>query len=74
MASLKSIGLPALIPASKWTPTTKSLMRLLLKLYSMPGLDLAVRQARRKVSCRIVGLQEIVDLPLRVGLVGSCRP
>ncbi|KAM0986793.1 hypothetical protein EV1_011126 [Malus domestica] len=64
MVSSKSIRLSTPIPASKRTPTTKSLMRLLLKLDSMPGVDPAVRQTRRKVSRRIVGLQEIVDLPL----------
>ncbi|XP_022716193.1 BAG family molecular chaperone regulator 5, mitochondrial [Durio zibethinus] len=37
------------------------LMRLLLKLDSVPGIDPTVREARRKVSRRIVGLQEIVD-------------
>ncbi|KAM1190342.1 hypothetical protein ACFX13_011228 [Malus domestica] len=64
MVSSKSIRLSTSIHASKRTPTTKSLMRLLLKLDSMPGVDLAVRQTRRNVSRRIVGLQEIVDLPL----------
>ncbi|KAM1915620.1 hypothetical protein ACFX13_035446 [Malus domestica] len=73
MASSKSIRCSAPIPASKWTPTTKSLMQLLLKLDSIPAVDPAVRQARRKVSRRIVGLQEIVDLPLGVDLVGSCH-
>lgn len=36
-------------------------MRLLLRLDSVPGVDPTVREARRKVSRRIVGLQEIVD-------------
>lgn len=37
-------------------------MRLLLRLDSVPGgIDAAVREGRRKVSHRIVGLQEIVD-------------
>ena len=39
----------------------ETLMRLLLKLDSVPGIDPTVREARRKVSRRIVGLQEIVD-------------
>lgn len=39
----------------------ETLMRLLLKLDSVPGIDPAVREARRKVSRMIVGLQEIVD-------------
>lgn len=40
----------------------ESLMALLLRLDSVPGtIDPAVREARRKVSRRIVGLQEIVD-------------
>ncbi|CAN1259998.1 BAG family molecular chaperone regulator 5, mitochondrial [Linum perenne] len=36
-------------------------MRLLLRLDSVPGVDPAVREARRKVSRRIVGMQEILD-------------
>lgn len=36
-------------------------MGLLLRLDSVPGLDPTVREARRKVSRRIVGLQEILD-------------
>ncbi|XP_042973132.1 BAG family molecular chaperone regulator 5, mitochondrial-like [Carya illinoinensis] len=36
-------------------------MALLLKLDSVPGVDPSLRGARRKVSHRIVGLQEIVD-------------
>ena len=36
-------------------------MALLLKLDSVPGWDPAVREARRKVSRRIVELQEILD-------------
>ena len=36
-------------------------MALLLKLDSVPGLDPAVRDLRRSVSRRIVGLQEILD-------------
>ncbi|XP_030457017.2 BAG family molecular chaperone regulator 5, mitochondrial [Syzygium oleosum] len=40
----------------------EELMRLLLRLDSVPGgVDQAVREGRRKVSRRIVGLQEIVD-------------
>ncbi|XP_038894826.1 BAG family molecular chaperone regulator 5, mitochondrial [Benincasa hispida] len=39
----------------------EALMSLLLRLDSVPGIDLAVREARRKVSRRIVGLQEILD-------------
>ncbi|KAJ7967777.1 BAG family molecular chaperone regulator 5, mitochondrial-like [Quillaja saponaria] len=39
----------------------EALMGLLLKLDSVPGFDLTVREARRKVSRRIVGLQEILD-------------
>ncbi|KAM1172071.1 hypothetical protein COP1_022430 [Malus domestica] len=39
----------------------ESLMWLLLKLDSVFGVDPAMREARRKVSRRIVGLQEIVD-------------
>ncbi|KAL4369111.1 hypothetical protein GQ457_05G034100 [Hibiscus cannabinus] len=39
----------------------ETLMGLLLKLDSVPGMDPTVREARRKVSRRIVGLQEIVD-------------
>ena len=36
-------------------------MKLLLRLDCVPGFDLTVREARRKVSCRIAGLQEILD-------------
>ncbi|XP_010553459.1 PREDICTED: BAG family molecular chaperone regulator 5, mitochondrial [Tarenaya hassleriana] len=39
----------------------EALMSLLLKLDSVPGPDLTVREARRKVSRRIVGMQEILD-------------
>ncbi|KGN65058.1 BAG family molecular chaperone regulator 5, mitochondrial isoform X1 [Cucumis sativus] len=39
----------------------EALMTLLLRLDSVPGIDPAVREARRKVSRRIVGLQEILD-------------
>lgn len=39
----------------------EALMALLLKLDSVPGLDPSIREARRKVSRRIVGLQEILD-------------
>ncbi|CAN1259997.1 BAG family molecular chaperone regulator 5, mitochondrial [Linum perenne] len=39
----------------------EELMRLLLRLDSVPGVDPAVREARRKVSRRIVGMQEILD-------------
>ncbi|XP_050208966.1 BAG family molecular chaperone regulator 5, mitochondrial [Mercurialis annua] len=39
----------------------EALMSLLLRLDSVPGIDQTVREARRKVSRRIVGLQEIMD-------------
>ncbi|XP_027339050.1 BAG family molecular chaperone regulator 5, mitochondrial [Abrus precatorius] len=39
----------------------EALMALLLKLDSVPGIDPTVREARRKVTRRIVGLQEILD-------------
>ncbi|XP_017979189.1 PREDICTED: BAG family molecular chaperone regulator 5, mitochondrial [Theobroma cacao] len=39
----------------------ETLMRLLLKLDSVPGINPTVREARRKVSRRVVELQEIVD-------------
>ncbi|KAE8715148.1 BAG family molecular chaperone regulator 5 [Hibiscus syriacus] len=39
----------------------ETLMGLLLKLDSVPGIDPTVREARRKVSRKVVGLQEIVD-------------
>ncbi|KAL0797705.1 hypothetical protein Bca101_052879 [Brassica carinata] len=39
----------------------ETLMSLLLKLDSVPGLDPAIREARRKVSRQIVGMQEILD-------------
>ncbi|OIV96075.1 hypothetical protein TanjilG_27179 [Lupinus angustifolius] len=39
----------------------EALMGLLLKLDSVPGFDPTVREARRKVTRRIVGLQEILD-------------
>ncbi|KAF1890754.1 hypothetical protein Lal_00043133 [Lupinus albus] len=39
----------------------EALMSLLLKLDSVPGFDPTVREARRKVTRRIVGLQEILD-------------
>ncbi|XP_028755307.1 BAG family molecular chaperone regulator 5, mitochondrial [Neltuma alba] len=39
----------------------EALMALLLRLDSVPGIDPTVREARRKVSRRIVGLQEILD-------------
>lgn len=39
----------------------EALMGLLLRLDSVPGVNPAVREARRKVSRRIVGLQEILD-------------
>lgn len=39
----------------------EALMALLLKLDSVPGTDPSIREARRKVSRRIVGLQEILD-------------
>ncbi|XP_062161783.1 BAG family molecular chaperone regulator 5, mitochondrial [Alnus glutinosa] len=39
----------------------EALMGLLLRLDSVPGVDPAVREARRKVSRRIVALQEILD-------------
>ncbi|KAF5728872.1 hypothetical protein HS088_TW21G01026 [Tripterygium wilfordii] len=39
----------------------ESLMALLLRLDSVRGIDPTVREARRKVSRRIVGMQEILD-------------
>uniref|UniRef100_A0A2N9IWA5 BAG domain-containing protein n=1 Tax=Fagus sylvatica TaxID=28930 RepID=A0A2N9IWA5_FAGSY len=39
----------------------EALMGLLLRLDSVPGVDPTVREARRKVSHRIVALQEILD-------------
>ncbi|KAH1040919.1 hypothetical protein GYH30_023671 [Glycine max] len=39
----------------------EALMALLLRLDSVPGIDPTLRDARRKVSRRIVGLQEILD-------------
>ncbi|CAE5957253.1 unnamed protein product [Arabidopsis arenosa] len=39
----------------------ETLMSLLLKLDSVPGLDPSIREARRKVSRKIVGMQEILD-------------
>ncbi|KAL3820793.1 hypothetical protein ACJIZ3_006698 [Penstemon smallii] len=39
----------------------EALMGLLLKLDSVPGIDPNVRELRRHVSRRIVGLQEILD-------------
>lgn len=39
----------------------EALMGILLRLDSVPGIDPTVREGRRKVSRRIVGLQEIVD-------------
>lgn len=39
----------------------EALMSLLLKLDSVPGIDPTVREGRRKVTRRIVGLQEILD-------------
>ncbi|KAL1199045.1 BAG family molecular chaperone regulator 5 [Cardamine amara subsp. amara] len=39
----------------------ETLMSLLLKLDSVPGLDPTIREARRKVSRQIVGMQEILD-------------
>jgi len=39
----------------------EQLMRLLLELDSVPGVEPAVRELRRGVSRRIVGLQEVVD-------------
>nr|KYP62687.1 hypothetical protein KK1_017232 [Cajanus cajan] len=39
----------------------EALMALLLKLDSVPGIDPTLRDARRKVTRRIVGLQEILD-------------
>ena len=39
----------------------EALMGLLLKLDSVPGVNPTVREARRKVSRRIVVLQEILD-------------
>ncbi|KAF8104864.1 hypothetical protein N665_0166s0048 [Sinapis alba] len=39
----------------------ETLMSLLLKLDSVPGLDPTIREARRKVSRQIAGMQEILD-------------
>ncbi|ESQ35622.1 hypothetical protein EUTSA_v10008770mg [Eutrema salsugineum] len=39
----------------------ETVMSLLLKLDSVPGLDPTIREARRKVSRKIVGMQEIID-------------
>ncbi|XP_015959014.1 BAG family molecular chaperone regulator 5, mitochondrial [Arachis duranensis] len=39
----------------------ESLMSLLLTLDSVPGFDPTVREARRKITRRIVSLQEILD-------------
>lgn len=39
----------------------EALMRLLFRLDSVPGVDPTVRELRRHVSHRIVGLQEILD-------------
>lgn len=39
----------------------EALMALLLRLDSVPGVDPAVRELRRSLSRRIVGLQEIAD-------------
>ncbi|CAH8389115.1 unnamed protein product [Eruca vesicaria subsp. sativa] len=39
----------------------ETLMSLLLRLDSVPGLDPTIREARRKVSRQIVGMQEILD-------------
>ncbi|KAL6197856.1 hypothetical protein ACLB2K_027648 [Fragaria x ananassa] len=47
----------------------EALMKLLLKLDSVPGVDPAVREARR-VSRRIVGLQEILDAIVQVDVDG----
>lgn len=48
----------------------ESLMALLLRLDSVPGFDPTVREARRKISRRIVGLQEIVDAICETTKVG----
>ncbi|XP_062026514.1 BAG family molecular chaperone regulator 5, mitochondrial-like [Rosa rugosa] len=53
----------------------EALMKLLLSLDSVPGVDPTVREARRKVSRRIVGLQEIVDAIVQEdveGFWGGC--
>ncbi|KAM5588858.1 BAG family molecular chaperone regulator 5, mitochondrial [Rosa sericea] len=53
----------------------EALMKLLLRLDSVPGVDPTVREARRKVSRRIVGLQEIVDAIVQEdveGFWGGC--
>lgn len=39
----------------------ETLMSLLLRLDSVPGLDPTIREARRKVSRQIVGMQEVLD-------------
>ncbi|CAM0944500.1 unnamed protein product [Alopecurus aequalis] len=40
---------------------SEALMAVLLRLDSVPGYDPAVREARRAVSRRVVGLQEVFD-------------
>ncbi|KAF6144962.1 hypothetical protein GIB67_013313 [Kingdonia uniflora] len=52
----------------------EALMSLLLQLDSVPGLNPTVRELRRSVSRRIVGLQEILDAisEARVGNLEEC--
>uniref|UniRef100_A0A2P2NLD8 BAG family molecular chaperone regulator 5 n=1 Tax=Rhizophora mucronata TaxID=61149 RepID=A0A2P2NLD8_RHIMU len=49
----------------------EALMSLLLRLDSVPGFDTTVREARRKVSRRIVELQEILDGICEARMVGG---
>ncbi|XP_024171620.1 BAG family molecular chaperone regulator 5, mitochondrial [Rosa chinensis] len=48
----------------------EALMKLLLSLDSVTGVDPTVREARRKVSRQIVGLQEIVDAIVQEDMEG----
>ncbi|XP_010928141.1 BAG family molecular chaperone regulator 5, mitochondrial [Elaeis guineensis] len=50
---------------------SEGLMALLLRLDSVPGFYPAVRELRRSVSRRIVGLQEVLDLILGAPAVGG---
>ncbi|XP_031502539.1 BAG family molecular chaperone regulator 5, mitochondrial-like [Nymphaea colorata] len=51
----------------------EELMRLLLRLDSVPGLVPSVRDLRRRVSRKIVDLQEILDAVASTRLVGRLR-
>ncbi|KAG2285419.1 hypothetical protein Bca4012_034087 [Brassica carinata] len=46
----------------------ETLMSLLLKLDSVPGLDPTIRETQRKVSRQIVGTHEILDA------ISGCGP